>query len=494
MAYDTTIDAKEQRKVVTINITRAFIHADSDDYVIMKMNRTLAELMVKTDPKLYRKYVTIEKGQQVLYLCLQKALYGMMKSALLFYRKLVGELRVMGFELNPYDPCVANKLVDGHQMTVQWHVDDLMISHINHNAIMTFISTIKAIYGNNLAENVGMVLDYLGMEFDFSFDSKVKINMCNYLTMVITELPEEITGTSATPAANHLFQVREDGHKLNKEQAAAFHHTVYQLLFATNRARWDIQTAVSFLTTQVQEPDKDDWGKLNRELKYLKGTQYLKLRLSADSLNFTIHWYIDGLHQIHGNCQGQIGSLVTFGKGAVSRSSDKMKCNTKSSTETEIISLGNKLSNVVWMRYFIECQGYDIDESIIFQDNMSALLMEKNGQISVSKQLKHIKVKYFLIKDYYDAGEINLQYCPTDTMWADVLSKPLQGQKFCDMHAFLQNCPRDYDDDLEQKNDAKTNPMKQQVGTVASLQECVIAQTNRTKHSRSESPICVSHI
>ena len=73
--------------------------------------------MVKTDRKNYHKYVTIEKVRQVLYLRLQKALYGMMKSALLFYRKLVKELKEMGFEINPYDPCVANKLVNKKQMT-----------------------------------------------------------------------------------------------------------------------------------------------------------------------------------------------------------------------------------------------------------------------------------------------------------------------------------------------------------------------------------------
>ncbi len=89
---------------------------------------TPADLMVKTNPKLYRKYVVIVKGCSVLYLWLQKALYGMMKSALLFYRKLVAELRNMGFKINPYDPCVVNKMVNGTQMTVRWHVDDLMLA------------------------------------------------------------------------------------------------------------------------------------------------------------------------------------------------------------------------------------------------------------------------------------------------------------------------------------------------------------------------------
>ncbi len=92
-----TIDAKEKREVVTIDIPGAFLHANNEDYVIMKMNGLLAKLMVKTDPKIYRKYVTIKKGRQVLYLRLQKALYGMMKSVLLFYRKLIKELKEKGF-------------------------------------------------------------------------------------------------------------------------------------------------------------------------------------------------------------------------------------------------------------------------------------------------------------------------------------------------------------------------------------------------------------
>ncbi len=68
----STIDAKESRKVVTVDIPGAFLHADNKDYIIMKLVGTLAELMVKTNPKLYQQYVILEKGRSVLYLRLQK--------------------------------------------------------------------------------------------------------------------------------------------------------------------------------------------------------------------------------------------------------------------------------------------------------------------------------------------------------------------------------------------------------------------------------------
>jgi hypothetical protein len=191
---------------------------------------------------------------------------------------------------------------------------------------------------------------------------------------------------------------------------------------------------------------------------------------------------------------------MTMGKGAAISSSNKMKCNTRSATETEIISVLDKLPDIIWTRYFVECQGYDIDKCIVFQDNMrmSSLSLEKNGRVSSSKRTKHIKEKYFFIKDYYESGEIDLRYCPTDVMWTDVLTKPLQGQKFRDMRAFLQNCPRDYDDDVELQTDQLARrSMNQQVKTVASSRECVGEQTNlqiNPPRSRSCSPTCVSEI
>ncbi len=204
-----------------------------------------------TVPKLYRKYLVNKKGKKVLYLCLQKALYSMMKSAFLFYQKLVSELKLMGFVINSYDPCIANKIYDGHQLTLQWHVDDLMISHVDMSTINDFLWELKVIYSDSLAESTGKQHNYLGMIFDFLSKNEVQINMNLYISKIIKEFQEEIIGKSATPAGDHLFKIREDGHKLDDEIADAFHHTVYQLLFAANCAHWDIQMAVSFLSTRV---------------------------------------------------------------------------------------------------------------------------------------------------------------------------------------------------------------------------------------------------
>ena len=77
---------------------------------------------------------------------MQKAMYGLLRSALSFYRKLVVDLEDFGFKLNPYDPCVVNKNINSTQMTVYWHVDDLKVSQINPQEITKFGDWLSATY------------------------------------------------------------------------------------------------------------------------------------------------------------------------------------------------------------------------------------------------------------------------------------------------------------------------------------------------------------
>ena len=83
----------------------------------MFMRGRLAELMIMIAPQTYQKYVTIERDQKVLYSKAQKALYGMLKSALLFYKRLRSDLESIGFEVNPCNPCVENKIIKSYGMS-----------------------------------------------------------------------------------------------------------------------------------------------------------------------------------------------------------------------------------------------------------------------------------------------------------------------------------------------------------------------------------------
>ncbi len=203
------------------------------------------------------------KGTPILYVKLQKVLYGLMRVSLLFYRKSRKELEDYGFKVNPYDPCMANKVTEcGKQMTVMWHVEDLMGSCKNDFELTKFSCYLAKIYGPKLSMHTGRKHDYLGVDMEFNDDGTLEASMITYLKNVISKFPEVITGKSATPAADHLFTNRDkkEAKPLDKERVLAFHHTVAQLLFMATRVRRDIQTAVAFLTTRVRVQKKTTGG------------------------------------------------------------------------------------------------------------------------------------------------------------------------------------------------------------------------------------------
>jgi hypothetical protein len=155
---------------------------------------------------------------------------------------------------------VANKVVDGKQMTVCWHVDDLKVSHCDPAQVTIFGEWLSKKYGVAVAAHRGKVHDYLGMIFDFSVKGKVMVTMMEYIKSIIKDFPEEITGIKTSPAADHLFTVRDPSlaKALLEEQAMVFHRATAQLLFLSARARRDIQPATTFLTMRVRSPDEDD--------------------------------------------------------------------------------------------------------------------------------------------------------------------------------------------------------------------------------------------
>jgi hypothetical protein len=137
------INAKEHWKVVTCDIPGVLMQADIDEVLHLRLEGPFAQLLTKVDPDLYAKFLSKEKGKDIMYVKLTKALYGTLQAALLFWKDLTGYLYELGFVLNPYDNCVANKMVEGSQCTIVWHVDDLKISHVKQEVLEDLVSTLN---------------------------------------------------------------------------------------------------------------------------------------------------------------------------------------------------------------------------------------------------------------------------------------------------------------------------------------------------------------
>ena len=117
----------------------------------------------------------------------------MMRLSLLFYRKLRKEPKQYGMEVNPYNPCVVNKIMEsGKQLTVIWHVDDLMASCKIDFELMRFSCYLASMYGPKLTMHMGKKHHYLGVNMEFQEDGTLEVSMVQYLKNVITEFPEVI--------------------------------------------------------------------------------------------------------------------------------------------------------------------------------------------------------------------------------------------------------------------------------------------------------------
>ena len=128
----------------------------------------------------------------------------------------------------------------------------------------------------------------------------------------------------------------------------------------------------------------------------------------------------------------------------------------KSSTETKLVGVDQALPSILHTQNFIESQGYAVEQNIILQDNQSTMQLCVNGSASSSKRSKRIKCRYFFIHDKIANGDVEVRYCPTETMWADVLTKPKQGGPFQLDRSHLMNIPEYCDKDIERTN---THPL-----------------------------------
>jgi len=195
------IEAKEERDIMTADIPNAFVQTPTEepkdgDRIIMKIKGPMVDMLVDIEPQTYKKFVKGEDGSKVIYVQVLKAIYGMLQSTLLFYKKLRRDFEENGFTINPYDPCVANKTVQGTQQTVTWHVDDLKSSHIKKEVNDEFLKWLNKKYGNKKIGEVkahrGKIHNYLGMVLDFTEQGVLQVQMKDYITTLLNEFPREI--------------------------------------------------------------------------------------------------------------------------------------------------------------------------------------------------------------------------------------------------------------------------------------------------------------
>ena len=401
------IDAVEDRHVVVVDVTGAYLNAHMDDFVLIRLSGDDVDMMCNANPT-YEQFVTNENGRKTLFLQLKKALYGCVKSALLWYCLFCDTYQDLCFILNPYDPCVANAQIKGSQCTIVWYVDDNKISHKVQAVVNDMIQRIEVKFGP-MTKTQGDKHEFLGMKLRFDRQDKtVKILMQMYIDKAIHQSQLDVRHAAATPATKSLFEIDPNATQLSPPEIEWFRSVVYKLLYIALCGRPDILLAVVFLACHVSKATLQDQTKLKRLLEYLYGTYNLPLILGADDIH-TMYTFVDASYAVHEDMKSHTGGVITFGRGGIACKSAKQKLVTKSSTEGELVGASEYLPSTIWVQYFLQAQGFPNHTSYFEQDNQSDIHLEWNKRASASHRSCHINIRYFFITDHLDTDNITLR-------------------------------------------------------------------------------------
>ena len=254
--------------------------------VLIGMNSCMSSLVIillDINPG-YAKFKD-DKGRMLVQI--EKAMYGLVQSAKLWFDTITGVLEKAGFVPNPMDVCVWNKNVNGNQVTIVIYVDDLAMSCKDVKEVHNARDLIqKEFVDVKIKESKEMT--YLGM------------NIMNY----IKEILKEYKGLYeyAHPADEDLFS---SGDAAASDNTKGFHSVVARLLYLCKRGRPDVALPVHYLCTKVKDPNVKDELKLKRVLGYLQSSLTTVRKISGQPFN-RVEAYIDAAFACHADSKVKV--------------------------------------------------------------------------------------------------------------------------------------------------------------------------------------------
>lgn len=415
-------------KVKTVDIAGAYLNAGmGNTNVFMRIDSDLADVLVEIDKD--QDYSVSRQDDGSIVVKLEKALYGCIESAKLWNKHLAKKLIKYGMVQSKLDECLFYKTVANDVvLRVAVYVDDLLICGKTDKDVDDFINYLKEEF-KTITVNEGSKQAYLGMNFEMNApDKKIHVTMEKYVEDVVSTI-NGTNGCAKTPATSELFFIDDGSPELGSKEQKKFHSMVARVLYLAKRARPDLLTTIAFLATRVKRPTEQDFDKLNRMIKYLRGTASLGIELSMEPGK--LEAYVDASHCVHPDGKSQSGILLTLGRGGCFVKSSKQKMVAKSSTEAELIAISDALPTLIWHRELMIEQGMipPTTPVTIHEDNQSTIALIRRGK-PASESTRHINIRHFFISDRCLLNEVRVVYIPTEEQVADYFTKGLVGRIF----------------------------------------------------------------
>lgn len=401
--------AQQGLKLHQMDVTAAFLNGKLDEEVYMKQPEGF-----------------VIQGKEELVCKLKHSIYGLKQSPRCWNATLDQQLREMGLSQSTSDPCIYTSTSEGEFFIVGVYVDDIILAGRSDER-MSRIK--KALSEKFKLKDLGEMNHFLGVKVvQDPKEEVIWIGQPLYTDSILEKFGMSDAKPISTPVAvnTKLMLGTEDSEYFDKP---TYQSAVGCLLYLATKTRPDITFAVSQVARFTSNPTQQHWTAVKRIFRYLKGTSHYGLVYrKGDSTK--IYGYSDA--DWGGDCndfKSTSGYIFQMSGTAVSWRTNKQTCVALSTAEAEYMALASAAQEAVWMRQLSLDMQLDISEpTIIFEDNQAAICMSRNPQFH--GRTKHIGIKYHYVREQVSKSTIELRYCRTDNMIADIFTKGLSQEKF----------------------------------------------------------------
>lgn len=393
-------------KLHQLDVTTAFLNGELQEEVYMKQ------------PECF-----VAKGQEHLVCRLKRSIYGLKQSPRCWNSALHSQLKKMGFVQTASDPCLYISS-EGEMLIVAVYVDDILVAGKSEKQVA---EVKKALAKQFKIKDMGKLHYFLGVKV-VQDEAGVWIGQPAYAESILQRFGMDHAKPVNTPVetSSNLVKSMEGCDNTDPQE---YQSAVGSLLYLSTRTRPDITYAVSNVARFCGAPSKQHWTAVKRILRYLKGTQGLGLLYTKDGPQECIGYSDSDWAGDIGDRKSTSGYMFQMSGAAVTWRSKKQTCVALSTAEAEYIALASATQEAMWLRQLTTDLRMGPDRSmLIFEDNQSAICMASNPQFH--GRAKHIDIKYHFVREQVKSGIVELKYCPSDEMIADMLTKGLSWNKF----------------------------------------------------------------
>lgn len=349
---------------------------------------------------------------------LKRSIYGLRQAARCWNMKLQEVLAKLGFTPSTADQCLFIKKVGPLKIFILVYVDDMLVASTDDTQVKHIVNCLKDEFELTC---LGEVRHFLGVEVQRN-DSVFKLRLPIYIDQLIAKFGMDQAKTANSPMDPGFVKTVDISEDL--ADATKYRSLVGGILYLAVTVRPDLAVSASILGRKFAKPNERDWSAAKRVLRYLKATRdyYLYLNGGEDSVlsGYTDSDWADDVE----TRRSTSGFVFMFGDGAISWASRRQSCVTLSSMEAEYVALSEACQEALWLRQLLR----DFDEE---QQHPTVLKEDNQGCISfvtterTSRRSKHIDTKERFVEELCINKQVVLEYCPTEWMAADVLTKPL---------------------------------------------------------------------